>query len=139
MTKAITLWQPWATLVAIGAKEYETRSWATSHRGVLAIHAAKTNQHIQVARNSEPMRQALLDAGFSSTLQLPLGKVVALVQLVDCFPVEHIWHSLEEPESSFGDFSAGRFAWELRLIQRYDPPIVARGRQGLWNWTQSDT
>ncbi len=38
--KAITLWQPWASLVAIGAKTIETRSWATSYRGPLAIHAA---------------------------------------------------------------------------------------------------
>jgi hypothetical protein len=39
--KAITLTQPWATLVAIGAKKIETRSWATAYRGPLAIHAAK--------------------------------------------------------------------------------------------------
>lgn len=39
--KAITLWQPWASLVAVGAKKIETRSWATAYRGPLAIHAAK--------------------------------------------------------------------------------------------------
>jgi activating signal cointegrator 1 len=38
--KALTLTQPWATLIAIGAKHIETRSWATSYRGPLAIHAA---------------------------------------------------------------------------------------------------
>src|SRR3954451_22243677 len=38
---ALTLTQPWATLVAIGAKQIETRSWGTSYRGWLAIHAAK--------------------------------------------------------------------------------------------------
>ena len=40
--KAITLTQPWATLVAIGAKRIETRSWRTFYRGPLAIHAGKT-------------------------------------------------------------------------------------------------
>src|SRR5690348_17556570 len=39
--KALTLTQPWASLVAIGAKRIETRSWSTSYRGPLAIHAAK--------------------------------------------------------------------------------------------------
>ena len=39
--KVLTLTQPWATLVAIGAKHIETRSWATSYRGPLAIHAGK--------------------------------------------------------------------------------------------------
>ncbi len=38
--KALTLWQPWASLIAIGAKSIETRSWATPYRGRLAIHAA---------------------------------------------------------------------------------------------------
>lgn len=39
--KAITIIQPWATLIAIGAKRFETRSWATTHRGPIAIHAGK--------------------------------------------------------------------------------------------------
>jgi len=39
--KAITIREPWATLVAIGAKQIETRSWPTSYRGPIAIHAAK--------------------------------------------------------------------------------------------------
>ena len=38
--KAITIWQPWASMLACGAKQYETRSWATKYRGPIAIHAA---------------------------------------------------------------------------------------------------
>lgn len=36
----LTLWQPWASLIALGAKTIETRGWSTSHRGRIAIHAA---------------------------------------------------------------------------------------------------
>lgn len=39
--KAVTISQPFATLVALGAKTLETRSWATKHRGDLAIHAGQ--------------------------------------------------------------------------------------------------
>lgn len=39
--KALTLHQPWASLVAVGAKTIETRSRRISHRGPLAIHAGK--------------------------------------------------------------------------------------------------
>ena len=39
--KAITIIQPWATLIALGEKQFETRSWFTKHRGELAIHAGK--------------------------------------------------------------------------------------------------
>lgn len=38
--KAISLWQPWASLVALGVKTIETRSWSTKYRGPLTIHAA---------------------------------------------------------------------------------------------------
>lgn len=36
----LSLWQPWATLVALGVKSIETRSWSTKYRGPIAIHAA---------------------------------------------------------------------------------------------------
>lgn len=39
--KAITIWQPWAMLIALLEKGNETRGWPTKHRGPLAIHAAK--------------------------------------------------------------------------------------------------
>ncbi|MEZ7793182.1 ASCH domain-containing protein [Niallia circulans] len=34
--------QPWATLIALGGKEFETRSWQTKYLGKLAIHAGKS-------------------------------------------------------------------------------------------------
>src|SRR3546814_21127441 len=39
--KAISLWQPWASAIALGHKSIETRHWPTKYRGELAIHAAK--------------------------------------------------------------------------------------------------
>jgi hypothetical protein len=134
--KALTLWQPWATLVAIGAKEYETRSWSTTHRGELAIHSAKTKDHLGIARANPLFRDALMSAGYGSVNQLVRGAVLAVVEVVDCFPVEEVWHMLEEDEAAFGDYGAGRFAWELRVMRLYDQPVPARGSQGLWNWEE---
>ena len=37
--KAITIHQPYASLIAVEAKKFETRGWATNHRGPMAIHA----------------------------------------------------------------------------------------------------
>lgn len=144
MTKAITLWQPWATLVAIGAKEYETRSWSTNYRGPLAIHAAKTKDHLDLGFENPFMREALRKYGIRSTEQFPLGAILAVVELVDCLPVEKLRVTalpnerlrIEDHERAFGDFSAGRFAWKLQMGYRFFKPIPARGRQGLWNWYQ---
>lgn len=39
--KVISIIQPWATLIALGEKKFETRSWKTKYHGELAIHAIK--------------------------------------------------------------------------------------------------
>lgn len=62
--KALSLTQPWASLIAIGAKRVETRSWSTNHRGPVAIHAAKGFP--KFARDlvwAEPFQGRLREAG----------------------------------------------------------------------------
>ncbi|WBF05198.1 ASCH_ASC-1 domain containing protein [Burkholderia phage CSP3] len=39
--KALSIRQPWAWLVAAGHKDIENRTWRTSYRGPLLIHASK--------------------------------------------------------------------------------------------------
>lgn len=50
--KALTLCQPWASLIAWGEKQYETRSWSTDYRGLLAIHASKRPSDYGVMMNT---------------------------------------------------------------------------------------
>lgn len=134
--KAITLHQPWATLVAIGAKRIETRSWGTSYRGPLAIHAGKSREYLSLC-GQEPFRNVLLshfgDGWYPN--DLPLGAVVATVELwqVEVMNEELVtW--VTEPERSFGLYKPGRFAWRLRTIKPLAEPVTVRGYQGLWNW-----
>ncbi len=90
--KAISLWQPWATFVALGVKTIETRSWKTSYRGPLAIHAAKRRpddgyggEHWQCPRGSGTVMLANdLDRVFHP---MPLGAIVATCSLVDVAPM----------------------------------------------------
>lgn len=86
--KALTLTQPWATLVAIGAKRIETRSWSTSYRGPIAIHAAKgfPREDRQECFRS-PFREALLGGQIRTVALLPRGAVVATARLVDVLPI----------------------------------------------------
>jgi hypothetical protein len=90
--KALTLWQPWASLVALGVKTIETRSWSTSYRGPLAIHAAKTDLHLNVKRcdgadHGRALAAAVKANGFA---RLPLGAIVATCKLVDVVPFVHV-------------------------------------------------
>lgn len=142
--RCITIRQPWATLIAIGAKRLETRSWRTNYRGELGIHAGKHMD--RKACETEPIRSLLLAHGYSSTEQLPVGAIVAVCRLNDCLSVlsnngETAWlgggeRRLEAvgQEYRFGDFAPGRYAWELTELRPLLEPIPALGKQGLWNW-----
>jgi activating signal cointegrator 1 len=127
--KAITLWQPWATLMAIGAKRFETRGWATSYKGPIAIHAAK--RPINRMEINDHMRLVLRERG-PRPENIPLGEVVAIGYLRKIFtmPVDF---PISQEERAFGDWRPGRFAWLITDIWQLDP-IPARGRQQLWNW-----
>lgn len=140
---AITLWQPWATLMAIGAKQVETRSWpmpAWLRGQLIAIHAAQTwNAELQHLAASYPFRRTLSASGYTVPDALPRGCVVAVVRCGECRATSdfgHWWRDEEFPryEHDFGDYSAGRYAWVTDLAQRIDPPIPAQGKQGIWRW-----
>jgi hypothetical protein len=134
--KALTLWQPWATLVALGEKKIETRSWSTDYRGPLAIHASLSHAGDNlILANVEPFCAALARHGIVSRLQLPLGAIVAVCELEDVHEIDHAFAgSFSVQEIAFGDWSPGRLAWVLKNVSRFASPILARGRQGLWEW-----
>lgn len=88
--KALTLWQPWASLVAVGAKTIETRSWRTSYRGRLAIHAAKAaSVEAGAFLLSHECWSALWpDRRALDAPHLVRGAVIATCELVDCVPTD---------------------------------------------------
>lgn len=144
--KAVTLWQPWASAIAVGAKSIETRCWETYYRGPLAIHASCSRGTLD--RGARPFRAIFNDiletchesrSLFADQLELdfdtlPFGAVIATCNLVDCLPVETLLPRLNEREIGWGDYSKGRHAWVLRDIKRLVNPIPAKGAQSLWNW-----
>lgn len=130
--KAISLWQPWATLVAIGAKRFETRSWRPKYRGLLAIHAAKRmDVLLKEYCLQDPFYLELREAGYEIS-NLPLGAIVAVVKLIDIQPVNKIRDSLRFNEKAFGNYADGRYAWQLELVKRLEKPIPMNGAQALF-------
>jgi activating signal cointegrator 1 len=86
--KAISLHQPWASLIPMGLKKSETRSWSTSYRGQLLICAAKkTSRQQKFIHNLllKKYQQILADTdNYLEWDDLPFGCAVALVDLTDC-------------------------------------------------------
>lgn len=144
--KAITLTQPWASLVAMSAKRMETRSWGTLYRGPLAIHAAmKFPRDAKALCWRAPFADCLNAAGLNSIDKIPLGAVLATTTLIDCVQMGGIVAQTPRqlcraynvgyyPEGEFGDFAVGRWAWIFGPTTVLKPPIPAKGALGLWEW-----
>ena len=144
--KAISLWEPWASLIRTGAKTWETRSWPTSYRGELLICAAKGGLSKadllyylclwEFQGGLAPLVGKPLDLSGHSWPgvqidNLNFGKAVAIVNLTDCWRTDDLHLAEIGTDNPFGDFSLGRCAWKLELIEPIEP-FPVRGRQGFF-------
>lgn len=122
--KALTLWQPYAQAIAVGLKKYETRSWATNHRGLIAIHSS-------VKPLSKEYKALAEKYNFND---IQFGKVLIICELEDCILMnESFIKEQNQAEIDFGDWRQGRYAWKLKIVEVLTPPKAIRGYQGLWN------
>lgn len=122
---ALTICQPYAELIAAGAKPVENRRWATSRRQVIAIHAGSGRDHLPDG-----------DDGKSYVY----GAVVALAVLVDCFKPEEIstnWPNLH-PDIALNPHVEGPWCFRLDRVYRLPRPLAAKGAQMFWRWDCPD-
>jgi activating signal cointegrator 1 len=144
--RAISLWQPWASLIALGAKTIETRSWRTNYRGEIAIAATLSVPKLWRASAEQLVRRRELTpyldprgfwpVGSVYLEELPKGAIVARAELVDCVRTD-TWegqdHINGRPlERLVGNFARGRWAWILEDIKGLAEPIPVRGGLGIW-------
>lgn len=129
--KAISLHQPWASLIALGIKNTETRHWSTRYRGEIAIHAAKAwdgkkKLAADQIRKKLKKRLKVLD-------DPPRGAIVAvadLFEVVEFGLAIPSWASLHDVLC--GNFAQGRFGWRLRHIRALSEPVPVKGFQNMW-------
>jgi activating signal cointegrator 1 len=133
--KALSLSQPWATLVVLGRKRYETRSWQTRYRGSLLIHAARTfsSEHRALCRR-DPMRRLLSEAGIDDDRALPRGVLLGTVEVRGCWRTDEMdVEALDETERLLGDYGPGRWVWLLEQAAPLKTPVPYLGRLGVFN------
>lgn len=141
--KALTIKQPWATLIALGEKKFETRSWQTKYRGPLAIHAGKTID--KEACEDYWIKETLAKHGIKSWEELPTGVVIATTELIEChkiglgvgkvFTTTETGPVIDGLEYEFGFYEEGRYAWELSNLNVLLEPMSAKGQLSLWEWS----
>lgn len=124
--KAVSLWQPWASAIALGLKTIETRGWYTAYRGPLAIHAAK-----RWTMDQRAFFMRYCTTGWPDPL--PLGSIVAVCVLQDCRPTRDLIVDATQQDREWGNFDTGRYGWVLTDVVRLEKPIPYRGAQQLFD------
>ncbi len=156
--RALTLWQPWATLVVAGVKPFEFRKWPApkSMWGQrIAIHAAA--RPVKRREIDELIASIRLEGGWGTALVpgpaleillrmqvrpelVPTSAVLGTAVLGQ--PVPAAEAVVEAYGTSFrGDsdrIDHSVFGWPMKEIRRFEPPIEAKGAQGFWWWSTSD-
>ena len=146
--RAITLWQPWASLKCTSAKDYETRNRpapSSFREGeIIAIHAAKREYRDESTKRgwqSDELSNLLRIFGEHTGLDvcygdLPHGAIVGLCQYIDTMPTPCA--DVDDDERACGDYTPHRWAWHMPYIVRFGQSIEASGSQGVWWWEVPD-
>lgn len=155
--KVITLWQPWATLIMIGAKPWEFRSWNYVERGVgvypddqIGIHAGarpirpaevrdllarlddEANTTGLVAEIARPLLERLMAAAkcrgvIEMSALLGTARIAAPVLSADLKPA---WADLIADSDRLEHCN---WAWPMYEVRRFPEPKPMGGHQGFWN------
>lgn len=125
--KVLTLKQPWATLICDGMKEYEFRSWKTSYRGPLLIHAGMGIDQEAIKRFE------------SFDFAYPKSEIICLVELIDCIKIDESFHKDRLKENRLVYLTSGveGYAWKVKVIKKLSIKNV-KGELGLWNYPYRD-
>lgn len=131
--KVLSLTEPCATLIKENIKKVETRSWKTSYRGELYIHASSTKIPKKWKEDKEFMELV-------KETPLNYGNIICKCNLVDCIYmtkkyVEDMKNN-NHKEYICGKYEEGRYAWILDNIQVLDNPIKAKGHLSIWNYEE---
>lgn len=155
--KALTIWQPWASLIMIGAKPYEFRKWdyRTRDRSIegsrIVIHAGARKVDPREVQElllnlwageptgllEEPARQLLVKIGFrpgDDGVMLPTSHGLGTAVLGKPRKASEIFGGRGDSDRIDHQI----WAWPLTDIKPFEPPIPIRGAQGFWNWPERE-
>lgn len=110
--KALTVRQPWAWAIIYGGKDIENRTWTTTFRGTLAIHAGG---------NLDPVKEFPPGVAPPVIERLARAAIIGVVEIVDIV------------ECSDSVWFEGPFGWVLRNPRPLREAIPCRGHLGLWD------
>ncbi|QDP86052.1 ASCH domain-containing protein [Chryseobacterium sp. SNU WT5] len=134
--KALSIKQPWASLIAHGIKDIENRTWKTNFRGRIYIHASGTKvlNGLRVLTEEQYViaQKIFLENGFDKFSDLPVSAIIGEVEIVDCV-INHssIWAEETELPEQLGNQCI--WNWVLANPILYKNPILnVKGKLSFW-------
>ncbi|MGE3333663.1 MAG: hypothetical protein AB7I36_08470 [Rhodospirillaceae bacterium] len=129
--KALSLWQPWASLWVSGVKVHETRHWPlkVAERGFwLAVHAAQ-----RFEKNVDPELSDILCDTFGGhwSRDLTRGAIVGKVFIGACVRSDDLLWA-DDADFTCGNWTPGRFGFRADRFAALKAPIPYRGQQGMF-------
>ena len=129
IVKALTIREPWASLIVNGYKEYEFRNWKTNYRGKILIHAG-------IGSDKE-----YLDRFKEYDLEYGKGEIIGEAELIDCIKVSDEFQKVLNNKNRlvYGSNNYDqKYAWKLINIKKYDKRIPVKGKLSLWEYDIND-
>ncbi|NIJ07193.1 hypothetical protein FHS31_000789 [Sphingomonas vulcanisoli] len=153
--KALTLWQPWASLVVAGAKPFEFRSWRPPAALIgqrIVIHAgARKPSKVEVEQLLKLLRAGGRYA--AATALLPIEHAIAVLQLGEWPLACGLGTAIVGEPRSGAEIGADlgalkvndsdrdyhcNWGWPMLEIERWAEPVPMRGAMGLWAWPEPE-
>lgn len=158
--KVLSLMQPWASLMVLGAKRIETRSWkpkdpkiidSITNNGLL-IHASKKWDRELINLSEQPPFWNYMkkywpeDEDYTPFSKMPLGAIIGKVNFMQAATTnnfvsiskditKHGWAAEInwDEELRFGNYSPNRYGWLTRNAVEFETPIKCKGSLNLWD------
>lgn len=121
--KALTIKQPWASLIVEGIKDIENRTWRTNYRGRIYVHCSKpTKFDVKMTDPQTIAAMPVLKQAFDGTM--PFGAIIGEVDIIDC---------VQNHPSAWAE--QGAWNWVLANPVKYDRPILnVKGALSFWKF-----
>jgi hypothetical protein len=134
--RALTLWQPWASLLAVGIKRHETRSWRIPPKLLgarIAIHAGSGRApETMISPELAEICERTFGSGWRTTL--PKGRILCTCVLGADLATEEEVDAADADDVASGIWTPGRHAWRIDDVRPVHDSGPVSGKQGLWTW-----
>ena len=123
MVKIISVRQPWAWLIVAGHKDIENRTWRTSYRGRLLVHASLATEP-----DDFPVQREWIEnwTGIVIPEDLPRGAIVGSATLTDVLDMNDPGGRL-----CFSPWFEGPYGFHMADAVEFAEPIPCRGQLGI--------